>query len=164
MFKEKGEELFRALHSLLDASVVTNLNVRDLEAEAKAESSSPQGASTSASASAKGKAKDPNPDWTQVPFNPVSITPLSTRPRFSQIVGSSSEAPGLFRLVKSQLKSFHWRSAQPVNHSSAVLAAWAAMNAPGGQDQGQGQGAPQGPQDGGGKWQYGWQWRRAGRE
>jgi hypothetical protein len=38
MSKERGEELFRALHSLLDA--VTNLNLRDLEAEAKAASSS----------------------------------------------------------------------------------------------------------------------------
>jgi hypothetical protein len=37
MSKEKGEELFWALHSFFDA--VTNLNLRDLEAEAKAESS-----------------------------------------------------------------------------------------------------------------------------
>jgi hypothetical protein len=36
MSKERGEELFRALHSLLDA--VTNLNLQDLEAEAKAAS------------------------------------------------------------------------------------------------------------------------------
>jgi hypothetical protein len=64
MSKERGDELFRALHSLLDA--VTNLNLRDLEAEAKAATasekaqaeSSTQGASTSASASSKGKAKD----------------------------------------------------------------------------------------------------------
>jgi hypothetical protein len=53
MFKERGEELFRALHSHLDA--VTYLNLRDLEAEAKA-ASSPQEAGTSASASAKEKA------------------------------------------------------------------------------------------------------------
>jgi hypothetical protein len=72
MSKERGEELFRALHSLLDA--VTNLNLRDLEAEAKAASStqkakaesSTQGVGTSASASAKEKAKDPDPDWTEV--------------------------------------------------------------------------------------------------
>jgi hypothetical protein len=38
MSKERGEELFRAFHSLLDA--VTNLNLRDLEAEAKAASAS----------------------------------------------------------------------------------------------------------------------------
>jgi hypothetical protein len=92
MSKERGEELVRALHNLLDA--VTNLNLRDLEAKAKAASalqeakaeSSTQGAGTSASASAKGKAKDPDPDLTEVPFNPVPITPLSTRPRFSQVV------------------------------------------------------------------------------
>jgi hypothetical protein len=98
MSKEKGEELFHALHSHLDA--VTNLNLRDLEAEAKAASasekaqseSSTQGASTSASASSKGKAKDPDPDWTEVLYNPVPITPLSTRPRFSQVIGSSSES------------------------------------------------------------------------
>jgi hypothetical protein len=76
MFEEKGEELFRALHSLLDA--FTSLNLRDLEAEAQGESSK-QGAD----ASAKGKAKDPNPDWQDVPFHPVPITPLSTRPRYS---------------------------------------------------------------------------------
>jgi hypothetical protein len=95
MSKERGEELFRALHSLLDA--VTNLNLRDLEAEAKAATSpqeakaesSTQGAGTSASASAKGKAKDPDPDWTEVPYNPVPIAPLSTRPRFAQVVGTS---------------------------------------------------------------------------
>jgi hypothetical protein len=51
MSKEKCEELFRALHSLLDD--VTNPNVRDLEAEAQAESSSQR-----ADASAKEKAKD----------------------------------------------------------------------------------------------------------
>jgi hypothetical protein len=86
--KERGEELFWALHSLLDA--VTNLNLRDLEAEAKAAispqeakaESSTQAAGTSASASAKGKAKDHDPDWTEVPYNPVPITPLSTKPRF----------------------------------------------------------------------------------
>jgi hypothetical protein len=55
MSKEKGEELFRALHSLLDA--ITGLNLRDLEAEAQGESSK-QGVS----ASSKGKAKDPNLD------------------------------------------------------------------------------------------------------
>jgi hypothetical protein len=85
MSKERGEELFRALHSLLDA--VTNLYLRDLEAEAKAASSpqkakaesSTQGGGTSASASAKGEAKDPDHDWAEVPYNPVPITPLSTR-------------------------------------------------------------------------------------
>jgi hypothetical protein len=46
MSKEKGEELFWALHSLLDA--VTNLNLRDLEAKAKA-ASSPQEAKAESS-------------------------------------------------------------------------------------------------------------------
>jgi hypothetical protein len=41
----------------------------------------------------KGKAKVANPDWEDIPFNPVPITPLSSRPRFSQVVGSSSESP-----------------------------------------------------------------------
>jgi hypothetical protein len=80
MSKERGKELFRALHNLLDA--VTNLNLRELEAEAKAASSpqeakaesSTQGAGTSASASAKGKAKDPDPDWTKLPFNPKFLS------------------------------------------------------------------------------------------
>jgi hypothetical protein len=99
MSEERGAELFRALHAIIDA--VTNLNLRDLEAEAKAAvasekaqaESSTQGASTSASASSKGKAKDPDPDWTEVSYNPVRITPLSTRPRFSQVVESPSESP-----------------------------------------------------------------------
>jgi hypothetical protein len=86
MSKEKGEELFRALHSLLDT--ITGLNLRDLKAEAQGDSSS-QGAD----ASAKGKAKDPNPDWQDVPCHPVPITPLSTRPRFFQVIGSLSETP-----------------------------------------------------------------------
>jgi hypothetical protein len=61
MSEERGAELFRALHVIIDA--VTNLNLRDLEAEAKAAvasekaqaESSTQGASTSASAYSKGK-------------------------------------------------------------------------------------------------------------
>jgi hypothetical protein len=97
MSKERGAELFQALHAIIDA--VTKLNLRDLEAEAKALSSSAEEA-TFAKASAKGKAKDSDPDWTEVSYNPVPITPLSTRPRFSQIVGSSSNLPS-FRLVKS---------------------------------------------------------------
>jgi hypothetical protein len=150
MSKERGEELFRALHSLLDA--VTNLNLRDLEAEAKAATSpqeakaesSTQGARTSPSAYVKGKAKDPDPDWTEVPYNPVPITPLSTRPRFSQVVGSSSESP----IVPPSRVSIEavLLADNPVNYSPAVLAAWAAMNNPpgGGQDaQNQG-GGPQG--------------------
>jgi hypothetical protein len=144
MSKERGEELFRALHSLLDA--VTNLNLRDLEAEVKAASSpqeakaksSIQGAGSSAGASAKGKVKDPDPDWSDVPYNPVPISPLSTRPRFSQVVGSSSESP----IVPPSRVSIEAVSLanNPVNYSPAVLAAWAAMNAPGGN-------APAGGQD-----------------
>jgi hypothetical protein len=151
MSKERGEELFWALHSLLDA--VTNLNLRDLEAEAKAATSpqqakaesSTQGADTSASASAKGKAKNPDPDWTEVPYNPVPITPLSTRPRFSQVVGSSSESP----IVPPSRVSIEAVSLadNPVTYSPAVLAAWAAMNNPGGGQDAQNQGG--GPQGGG---------------
>jgi hypothetical protein len=79
MSEERGAELFRALHAIIDA--VTNLNLRDLEAEAKASSSSSSSFAeegTSAKASARGKARDPNPDWTELPYNPVPITPLST--------------------------------------------------------------------------------------
>jgi hypothetical protein len=71
MSKERGAKLFRALHAIIDA--VTNLNLRDLEAEAKASSSSSAEEGTSSKASAKGKAKDPNPDWTEVPYNPVPL-------------------------------------------------------------------------------------------
>jgi hypothetical protein len=89
MSKEKGEELFRAHYTIFDA--VTDLNLRDLEAEAAADrgETSTQGAS----ASSKGKAKVANPDWEDVPFHPVPITPASSRPRFSQVVGSSSKTP-----------------------------------------------------------------------
>jgi hypothetical protein len=89
MSKEKGEELFRALNTIFDA--VTALNLRDLEAEVAADrgETSTQGAS----ASSKGKAKVANPDWEDVPFHPVPITLVSSRPRFSQVVGSSSETP-----------------------------------------------------------------------
>jgi hypothetical protein len=59
MSEERGAELFRALHAIID--VVTNLNLRDLEAKAKASSSSTE-EGTSAKASARGKAKDPNPN------------------------------------------------------------------------------------------------------
>jgi hypothetical protein len=86
MSKEKGKELFWALRSLLDA--ITGLNLKDLEAEAQGKSSNQRTVISS-----KGKDKDPNPDWTEVPFHPVPITPLSTRPRFSQVVGSPSETP-----------------------------------------------------------------------
>jgi hypothetical protein len=84
MSEERGAELFRALHAIIDA--VTNLNLRDLRAEVKAAYSSAE-EGTSFKTSAKGKAKDPNPDWTEVPYNPVAITPLSTRPAFSHVVG-----------------------------------------------------------------------------
>jgi hypothetical protein len=43
MTEERGAELFRALHAIIDA--VTNLNLRDLEAEAKAAVASEKGAS-----------------------------------------------------------------------------------------------------------------------
>jgi hypothetical protein len=86
MSEERGAELFRALHAIIDA--VTNLNLRDLEAEAKAAvasekaqaESSSQGASTSASASSKEKAKDPDPDWTQL-RTPITTQLLWLTPR-----------------------------------------------------------------------------------
>jgi hypothetical protein len=101
-----------------------------LEAEAKAESSS-QGAGTSASASAKGKAKDPDPDWTKIPFNTIPITSF-TRPRFSQVVGSSSESP-IGPPSKVAVKAVSVAE-YPV-YSPAIIAAWTAMNAPAGQNQ-----------------------------
>lgn len=86
--KEKGEELFRALNVILDA--VSSLNLRDLEAEAKANRG--ESSSKAAAGSSKGKDKVAEPDWEDIPFNPVPITPLSSRPRFTQVVRSSSEA------------------------------------------------------------------------
>jgi hypothetical protein len=89
MSKERGEDVFRALNTILDA--VTALNLRDLEAEAVSDrgETSTQGVA----ASSKGKAKVANPDWEDVPFHPVSITPVSPRPTFSQVVGLSLEIP-----------------------------------------------------------------------
>jgi hypothetical protein len=146
MSEERGAELFRALHAIINA--VTNLNLRDLEAEAKASSSSSAEKGTSSKASAKGKAKDPNPDWTEVPYNPVPITPLSTRPRFSQIVGSSSESPTVLpsRVALEATSLTNYPTLNP-----ATVAAWADMSDQaegrnqGGQRDGQG-----GPQDDGG--------------
>jgi hypothetical protein len=89
MSKERGEELFCALYViLLDA--VSSLNLRDLEAEAKADRG--ESSSKPAAESSKGKDKVAEPDWEDIPFNPVPITPLSSRTRFTQVVGSSSEA------------------------------------------------------------------------
>jgi hypothetical protein len=149
MSEERGAKLFRALHAIIDA--VTNLNLRDLEAEAKAASasdkaqaeSSTQGACTSASASSKGKAKDSDPDWTEVPYNSVPITPLSTRPMFSQVVGSSSESP---IVPPSRVAVEAVSLANYPTYSPAVIAAWAAMNPPvgGGQDAQNWGGGPQG--------------------
>jgi hypothetical protein len=39
----------------------------------------------------KKKDKVANPDWEDIPFNPVPITPVSSRPRFAQVVGSPSK-------------------------------------------------------------------------
>jgi hypothetical protein len=146
MSKERGAELFRALHAIIDA--VTNLNLNDLEAEAKASSSSSAEKITSAKASARKKAKDPNPNWTEVPYNSVPITPLSTRPRFSRVVGSSSESP----IVPPSRVALATSLANYPAFSPAAVAAWAAMSDQSeGQNQGgqrDGQGGPQG--DGGG--------------
>jgi hypothetical protein len=86
--KENGEELLRALNIILDA--VSSLNLRDLEAEAKADRG--KSSSKAAAKSSKGKDKVAEPNWEDIPFNPVPITPLSSRPRFTQVVGSSSKA------------------------------------------------------------------------
>jgi hypothetical protein len=64
--------------------------MRDLEAEAKADRG--ESSSKAAAESSKGKDKVAEPDWEDIPFKPVPITPLSSRPRFTQVVGSSSEA------------------------------------------------------------------------
>jgi hypothetical protein len=74
MSKEKGEELFRALNVILDA--VSSLNMRDLEAEAKSDRG--ESSSKAAAESSKGKDKVAEPDWEDIQFNPVSITPLSS--------------------------------------------------------------------------------------
>jgi hypothetical protein len=146
MSEERGAELFRALYAIIDA--VTNLNLRDLEAEAKASSSSSAEEGTSSKASARGKAKDLNPDWTEVPYNPVPITSLSTRPRFSQVVGSSSESPIVppSRVALEATCLANYSALNP-----AAVAAWVAMSDQAeGQNQG-GQGDGQGgPEDDGG--------------
>jgi hypothetical protein len=88
MSKEQGEELFSALNVLIDA--ITSLHLRDLKAEAKGDRG---GSSTgAATASLKGKDKVAEPDWEDIPYNPLPITPLSSKPRFTQVVESSSEA------------------------------------------------------------------------
>jgi hypothetical protein len=81
MSKEKGEELFGAFNVILNA--VSSLNLRDLEAEAKADRG--ESSSKAAAESSKGKDKVAEPDWEDIPFNPVAITPLSSRPRFHYI-------------------------------------------------------------------------------
>jgi hypothetical protein len=162
MSKERGAELFRALHAIIDA--VTNLNLRDLEAEAKAAvaskkakaESSTQGASTSASASSKRKVKDPDPNWTEVPYNPVPITPLSTRPRFSQVVGSSSQSP---IVPPSRVAVKAVSLANYPTYNPAVIAAWAAMNPPSSRRRARCSDSGWWPARRG---QWGWQWRWAG--
>jgi hypothetical protein len=93
MSKERKEELFRALNTILDA--VTALNRRDVKAKAAAAVAADRGETSmqGASASSKGKDKVADPDWEDILYNLVPITPLSSRPRFSQVVGSSLESP-----------------------------------------------------------------------
>jgi hypothetical protein len=92
MSKERKEELFRALNTILDA--VTALNLMDLEAEAAAAVAADRGETSThgASASSRGKDKVADPDWENIPYNPAPIIPLSSRPRFFQVVGFSSES------------------------------------------------------------------------
>jgi hypothetical protein len=100
MSKEKGEELFRALNVILDA--VSSLNLGDLEAEARADRG--ESSSKAAAESSKGKDKAAEPDWEDIPFNPVPITPLSSRPRLTQVVGSSSEAMAPPRVATTAIR------------------------------------------------------------
>jgi hypothetical protein len=124
MSKEKDEELFRALNVILDA--ITGLNLRDLEAEAVADRG--ESSTKAATQPSKGKDKVDNPDWEDVPFNPVPNTPLSSRPRFTQVVGSSCETPIVppspIAVASSSL------AGRPV--IGAAAAARMAMNPPGG--------------------------------
>jgi hypothetical protein len=124
MSKEKGEKLFRALNVILDA--ITGLNLRDLEAEAVADRGN--SSTKAATQSSKGKDKVDDPDWEDVPFNPVPITPLSSRPRFTQVVGSSCETPIISPSpIAVALSSLPGR---PVIGAAAAVRM--AMNSPGG--------------------------------
>jgi hypothetical protein len=71
MSKERGEELFRALNVILDA--VSSLNLKDLEAKAKADRR--ESSSKAAAKSSKEKDKVTEPDWENIPFNPVLSLP-----------------------------------------------------------------------------------------
>jgi hypothetical protein len=77
MSKEREEELFRALNTILDA--VTALNLRDLKAEAAAAVAADQGETSTqgASASSKGKAKVANPDWEDIHRKYVVVPVIS---------------------------------------------------------------------------------------
>jgi hypothetical protein len=72
MLKERKEELFRALKTILDA--VTALNLRDLEAYAAAAVAADRGETSTQGelASSKGKNKVVDPDWEYIPYNPES--------------------------------------------------------------------------------------------
>jgi hypothetical protein len=87
--KRERRGAFRALNVILDA--IIGLNPRDLEAESVADRGKSQ--TKAATESSKGKDKVDNPDWAHVPFHPIPITHLSSRPRFTQVVGSSCETP-----------------------------------------------------------------------
>jgi hypothetical protein len=58
-------------------------------------------------------------------YNPVPITPLSTRPRFLQVVGSSSESP-IVPPSRVALKATSLANYPAFN--SATVAAWAAIS------------------------------------
>jgi hypothetical protein len=108
MSKERKEELFRALNTILD--LVTALNLRNLEAEAAAAVVADRGETSTqgASASPKGKDKVADFNWEDIPYNPIPITPVSSRPRFSQVVGSFSESP-IVPCSPSQLRFMLWQ-------------------------------------------------------
>jgi hypothetical protein len=149
--KEKGEELFRALNVTLDA--ITGLNLRDLEAESVADRG--ESSNKAATKSSKGKNKVDNPDWADVPFHPIPITPSSSRPRFSQVVGSFVETPVVSSSPIAVASSL--LAGRPV--VGAAAAARMAMNPPGdggpagggpAGDGGSAGGVPPGAGDGGG--------------
>src|SRR6476469_9762632 len=128
---KENEELHRAFNLLLEA--ISNLEVGGWQAGFEAGASAPPtvkepakrvepaARATPPVAAAKGTAKDPNPDWEDVPFNLVPITPLSRAPRFAQVVGSPPSSSSLAG------------PSRPVIGSAAAAAAMAGRGPAGGQ-------------------------------
>jgi hypothetical protein len=83
MFKERGNELFRALNVIFDA--VSSLNVRNLKVEAKAN----RGESSNKAAAGSSKKKDnvAESDWEDIPFYLASILPCLVDPVLLRSLG-----------------------------------------------------------------------------